>query len=265
VGALVDVVRNAAPVTFAIESGLTVGSNTTVTGSALISDGRDALSCNLEAGDQAILHANGTTVDAKAKNVVGSIVEDARETDELMQYVLHGSTIEDVSALASIQFGPMFGKPAFSGAPLSTAANVDYRWGCPALLVEGCSPAQAAYYPVVALDANGGELQINGGHAQGVLIIRNGGIHINGNFRFQGILLVEGELRMNGNAKVEGAVVTLGNEAMIEDDQLLNGNLTIGFNRCQVEAAQQGMTLQSLDTSAQTIDTPTFAWFEVLR
>lgn len=275
VGALIEVTRLATSMSFNIDSGLTVGTNTTITGNATISSGGPTAACDSAAAPAAIRHADGTTISqvGSAHEIQGSIVEDALGPEQLMAQMLNGHSIEDLTELANIKWGPMFGKPSLPGGagPTHLASNPDLRWGCPALLVTGCPADHAAYFPTVVIDAAGGEVDISNYHGQGILLIRNGGLHISGSFKYGGIILVEGALRVTGGGggekKLEGAVIVMGDETVIDpgDESTTTGNSLIRFDKCQIVDAQRGLTIQSLDSSAQLMDTPTFAWYEVVR
>lgn len=270
VGALIEVSRLASAFSFNVDSGLTLGSDATVSGSATISDGSSAgAACDSASAAAAIRHADGTSVKKQGNghDIYGAIVKDARSSQQLMAHVLNGHDLAELSQYATFRFGPMFGQPAFTDGVSQTATNPSYRWGCPAQLVTGCTAQQAAFYPTVVIDANGGTVDLTGTHGQGILVIRNGDIHIRGNFKFAGILLVEGTLRVTGTPRIEGGVIAMGDEAIIDpgDATTTSGNSLIRYNKCQIVEAQRGMTLASMNTAAQTIDTPTFAWFEVVR
>src|SRR5690606_24526109 len=133
--------------------------------------------------------------------------------------------------------------------------------------VTGCTAEQATFFPTVVIDANGGTLDLTGTHGQGILVIRNGNIHIRGGFKFAGILLVEGTLRVTGTPRIEGGVIAMGDEVIIDPGETTttSGNSLIRFNKCQIVEAQEAMTMSSMNSSPQTIETPTFAWFEVIR
>ena len=270
VAAMIEVLRTAVPVSFNVDSGLTLGTNTTISGNATISDGSSpGVECDSATADAAIRHAAGTTLTRQgaAHDVFGEIVLDDRDAGELMDYVLGGHTIEELAEMAEIKFGPAFDKPAFSGSPSQTNNNASYRWGCPAQMVSGCTAQQAAYFPTVAIDANGGSISLTGTHGQGIIVVLNGDLEIAGNFKFGGIIISEGTLRVTGTPRLEGAVVAMGDEAVIDpgDATMTSGNSLIRFNKCQIVNAVQSLTLQSLETSPQIIDTPTYAWFEVVR
>lgn len=270
VGAFVEVSRFATAISFNVDSGLTLGSDATVTGSATISDGSSAgAACDSASAPAAIRHADGTEVNEQGSghDIYGAVIEDSRASAQLMAHVLNGHDLAELTQYATFRFGPMFGQPAFTDGVSQTATNPSYRWGCPAQLVTGCSAQQAAFFPTVVIDANGGTVDLTGVHAQGVLVVRNGNIHIRGNFKFAGILLVEGTLLITGTPRIEGGVIAMGDEAIIDpgDDTTTSGNSLIRFNKCQIVEAQKGMTLSSMNTAPQTIDTSTFAWFEVVR
>ena len=108
-------------------------------------------------------------------------------------------------------------------------------------MVIGCPASDAAFYPTVVIDANGGTVDITGTHGQGVLLIRNGDAHLRGTFKFGGVVIVEGTLRVTGTPQLEGAVVAMGEEAIIDpgDDSTMLGNSLIRFNKCQIVEAQR--------------------------
>lgn len=270
VGALVEVYRMASSIAFNIDSGLTLGTDATVAGSATISDGSSpGAACDSVAANAAIRHADSTSVNEQGNghDIYGAIVQDTMGAASLAAHILNGKSIDDLSDLAHIRFGPMFGENLFSGSPSYDNANTDYRWGCPTYLVTGCPSDQAAYYPTVVIDANGSTVDITGAHGQGILVVRNGEVHIRGNFVYSGILIAEGTLRITGTPQIEGAVIAMGDEAVIDPsaETETSGNSLIRYNKCEIVEAQRGLTLQSLESSEQVIDTPTFAWFEVVR
>lgn len=270
VGALVEVTRMASAISLNIDSGLTLGTDATVAGSATISDGSSAgAACDSASAPAAIRHADSTTVTEQGNghDIYGSIVEDSLDAAALADYVLNGQSIDDLTNLSHIRFGPMFGEPSFAGSPTQYATDPKYQWGCPAQMVTGCGAAESGYFPTVVIDANGGVVDITGDHGQGILVIRNGEVHIRGNFRYAGIIIAEGVLTITGTPQVEGAVLALGDEAVIDpdDDVGASGNSLIRFNKCEIVEAQKGLTINSLNMTEQTIDNPTFAWFEVIR
>lgn len=273
VGAMIEATRTVEPISLNVDSGLTLGTNTTISGNATISDGSsDGAACDSAAAPAAIRHSSETSIDfqGNAHDIFGDVVQDSRGSAELMSWVLDDKSVYDLAAMAHIKFGPMYGKDPFSdgSGPSQSASDERYRWGCPTKLVTGCTAAQAAYFPTVAIDANGGTVEITGTHGQGILVIVNGNVHIRGNFYFGGIILVEGTLRVTGTPRLEGGVIAMGDEAIIDaedDSEFSSGNSLIRFNRCQIVEAQQGLTEQSLNFAPQLFENSTFAWFEVVR
>jgi hypothetical protein len=272
VGAMVQALRTAGSVSLNIESGLTIGMNTTISGNATISDGSSGgAACDSASAAQAIRHSSNSTItySGSAHEIVGNVQQDSRNAEELMNYVLNGRSLGELADMASIRFGPMYDRPAFNNGngPKFDATDVAYRWGCPSKLMTGCPADQAERFPAVAIDAAGGTVEITGDHGQGMLIIRNGNVHIRGNFLYQGIIVAEGSLRVTGTPRLEGAVIAMGDQTVIEpgDSEFSSGNSLVRFNRCEIVNAQKGLTLQSLAITPQTIDTGTFAWYEVVR
>ncbi len=272
VGALIETARTALPVTLNVDSGLTLGVNTTIGGSATVSNGSSpGAACDSAAATAAIRHSADTRVrqQGRGNDIYGAIEQDVRDGAALMDYVLDGFGIDDLAELATIRFGAQYNQPAFSNGngPRQNASHASYRWGCPAKLVSGCTAAQAAYFPVVAIDAAGSTIDITGDHGQGMLIVKNGHVHLRGNFRYQGIILVEGTLRVTGTPRLEGAVIGMGDEAVIEagDDSEASGNSLIRFNKCEIVNAQRSLTSSRLSSSEQMVDGSTFAWFEIVR
>lgn len=272
VASLVGTIKAIAKVALNIEAGLTLGTNTTITGNATISDGSSAGSaCTSDPAPAAIQHASGTEVEQKggAHDIYGEVVEDDLEAGALMAHVLDGHSIDDLTDMATLRFGDMFGEDAFNNGsgPKQTAGSPEYRWGCPTQLVGGCTAEQAQYFPAVAIDAEGGTVDITGDHGQGILIIRNGGAHIRGNFHYAGIIIVEGSLEITGTPRLEGAVVAMGDETVIDpgDDSGASGNSLIRYNQCEIAQAQEGLTMQALELADQQIHEPSSAWFEVVR
>jgi hypothetical protein len=277
VGALIEATRMASPVSLNIDSGLTLGAGADIRGAATISDGSDSEVCTEGAAPAAIRYSSDATVTiegAARDRLVGDTIQDTRSAADLMLHVLDDNSLADLSAMANIRFGPMFDARTFpNGAgPTHTAAAADLRWGCPPHMVAGCPAEHAAYFPTVVIDAAGEEVRISNYHGQGTLVVRNGSLHITGSFKYAGIILVEGTLRVTGGGggntpNIEGGVIAMGDESVIDpgDDNELTGSSVIRFNLCQIMEAQRGLTAGSLETAPQTIDAPTFAWFEVVR
>lgn len=109
-----------------------------------------------------------------------------------------------LAALATRTYPPGAG-PLTDIGPVGSAATCDSsaggNWGEPASPpgVSGC----ADYLPVTLAE---GDLRINAGSGQGVLLVR-GDLVVEGGFQFRGVLLVRGTLTMLGlGGRLEGAV-----------------------------------------------------------
>ncbi|MEX2582608.1 MAG: hypothetical protein WD766_05020 [Gemmatimonadota bacterium] len=275
VGAMMEVTRVANSISLSVDSGLTLGTDATITGNATVSDGSDSAICTNEDPGAAIRYSSDSEVSiGGSSNIVGDTIQDTRGREELMNYVLNGHTIDELADYAQIRFGPTYEGPDYpNGAgPIHTSSDFNLRWGCPAHLVGTCSAEQATYFPTVVIDANGTDVSISNWHGQGVLLVRNGGLDISGSFQYAGIILVEGTLQIRGGGganrpNIEGAVIAMGDEVVIDpgDESEATGSSVVRFNQCEIANAQRGLTIQSLDTQPQIMDTPTFAWFEVVR
>ncbi|HEU0078732.1 MAG TPA: hypothetical protein VFQ76_13855, partial [Longimicrobiaceae bacterium] len=133
--------------------------------------------------------------------------------------------------------------------------------------------ADTLKYPSIAVDANGGAIDLQGDHGQGILIVMNGSLKISGNFLFKGIIIVEGYTEITGTAgkttsKVEGALVALGQNTTQTnkiDESVTKGNAVISYNRCQVKTAQDAFNARQLNNPTFTAPQASFAWFELVR
>src|SRR5690606_8361482 len=137
VGALIETARTALPVTLNVDSGLTLGVNTTIGGSATVSNGSSpGAACDSAAATAAIRHSADTQVrqQGRGNDIYGAIEQDVRDGAALMDYVLDGFSIDDLAELATIRFGPQYNQPAFNNGngPRQNASEASYRWGCPA-------------------------------------------------------------------------------------------------------------------------------------
>jgi hypothetical protein len=276
IGALLRATRTAPPVALNINSGLTLGVNTTVSGNATISDGSDGgAGCSPDsAAEHAIVYGSDNTlaVDGSA-NIVGTTQQDTLSGADLIAQVFNGMTIDELVTYANIRFGPAYGQPKFENSkkPNSAHAEFKYRWGCPEALMEqqllaSCPAGTAEYHPVVAIDAAGGTVDISGDHGQGTLIVRNGTLRIRGNFLYGGIIISEGATHISGTPIIEGAVITVGSETTIDPDAALaSGASVVRYNRCAVIQSQAGLSAGSLSQREQVVSDGTWGWFEVVR
>lgn len=269
-GTFLELYRFASDISFHIDSGLTLGGDGAVSGDAFISDGSGPGStCDSASAETAVRHAAATQVNQQGSGfeIHGGVVQDTSDASQLMEHVLNGHDLNQLTELATFRFGPMFGEAVFTGEVSQSAGSVDHQWGCPALLVGGCTLQQSAFYPTVVIDAAGGTVDLAGDHGQGILVVRNGNLHLGGDLRFAGIVLVEGKVYVSGSSRVDGGIVAMGNvpDIVAGEGSSMSGSSAIHFNRCEIVEAQRSLTIASVSGSPQTMGSPTFAWFEVVR
>jgi hypothetical protein len=279
-----------------INAGATLGSNATIGGSIDINSSSNL--CTLAGADDAVVHANGTTltINGQAANNIGNDTSTyAGDRAALTQHVLNGMSIYDLAKNAHIKFrqaspvaDSVFGGRPSSDMSRTNPATAKYNWGCPNRLAS-CTGRDTTYYPLVAIDATTasggrGEVSIQGDHGQGMLLIVNGDLRITGNFLYKGIILVDGETDIHGggggsnSAKIEGALLGLGDVNICQntsDSQCANSTGTDGdnttqissgaviqYNRCAVNSVQSYINNQPIQ---QAPTRPTFAWYELVR
>jgi len=281
VGALVKVQRTLNKITLNVDAGATSGGDLKIAGNATISNGRTGQT-NCASGDTskyAIQVTQGADVDTvgSSATIEGKSVTTSISKDTLQSYILgHGMTLDSLTKYANIKFGARFGRPAWSQTRVNstkTGTDTIYNWGCPSGELSGTSmscPDQASRdrEVVVAIDAQGGDVTINGDYGQGILIVVNGSLKIQGNFIFRGIVLVEKDLTIGGgggsfDGKIEGTVVAFGSASTVEDN--VRGRAVIRYNKCSITAAQNALNRGRIDDMPQRLVSTTFAWFELVR
>lgn len=259
-----------------VNEGAVVGTDLTVGGNSKVID--KSTQCADTVGAGAVLHADDTTVrEAGSGDIQGAVRESQYAGQAFVNHVLGGRTLPQFAQLADIKFGPMFGKPRFpqNAHPKFDNDSLSLRWGCPLGMGLDCGNAGAAttFYPVIAIDADGGVVDLQGDHGQGILIVLNGSLQITGNFRFKGIMLIDGFIDMSGTggqtgSKLEGSVVAFGNNTNRNsrvDESETQGNAVISYNRCEVNAAQEAYNRRARENPTYAPPTTTFAWYEVVR
>jgi hypothetical protein len=264
--------RTAVPFALNVAAGLTVGGDVKVTGSSVISDGRDASGCDpaLKAENALQVTAGSTITRQGAAKIVGSADTASYDKGELMAQVMGHLTLDQLAERANVRFaaGTFGGKPSSTSSGSPRPKTDKYNWGCPS--TESCADvpgnyANTKYFPIVDIDAGGSTIGITGSHGQGILIVRNGSLNITGNFVYRGIVLVEKDLSVKGaggDMKLEGAVISFGKNSTVDD--LASGNSVIRFNQCSVSDAESGANELLMTTAPQIFRGPAFAWMEVL-
>lgn len=258
-----------------VNEGAVVGSDLEVGGNSKVID-RSTL-CSDTTGGGAVKHAEGASVSTSGSgDIDGAVRESDTSGEEFMREVLGGYTLRDLTEYADIKFGSMFTEDPFptNGNPSWNNSDPKLRWGCPTNMGFNCpNPADTLLYPIIAIDAGGGAIDLQGEHGQGILIIVNGHLKITGNFRFKGVLMVEGYVDMSGTggttgAKIEGSVLAFGmntdQKSRVSESET-QGNAVIAYNRCAVEEAQEAYNRRSRESPNYQGASTTFSWYEVVR
>ena len=128
---------------------------------------------------------------------------------------------------------------------LKSASN----WGEPSRIAGSVAQCYN-YFPIIYA---AGDLQLNDGRGQGILLV-DGDVQINGTFFWTGLIVVRDDFNKgNGNATVMGAVMA--RNANIFDASVVNGNTVYGYSECALDRALRG--------SAQVVQARERAWAEL--
>jgi hypothetical protein len=262
-GALVRTVSSSPFFRTGIDAAATVGGRVHVTSGALISAVEEGL-CTAAEPPSALRVGMGPPTGEGAAGIVGGVEEDTIAGLPLLESTLNGSSLDVLSEGATHYFGVAYGAPAFdsSAGPRHDALLPAYRWGCPEALVFSCPRDEEEKSRVVVIDGGADGVDLDGGHGEGVLVIRGAGASLSGEFRFSGAVLVEGTLQVDGNAQIFGAAV-VGGDLLAGASS--GGAPTIVFDQCAVEAAELALTEARLTAAPQVPDSPTFGWYEIVR
>jgi hypothetical protein len=281
VGALVRTQRTAARLSTTINAGATSGGDLRVSGNATISDGRSGTNyCGASdnTSDYAVQVTAGSEIDLgnnATRNLEGAADTADFTKEQLAERVLgRGVTLRGLAESAQYKFGREWDLPDFETRVINSerGAGYDprYDWGCPAALMPAgsCPDSSGTRHVVVAIDARGGTVKINGRYGQGMLIILNGSLEIQGNFTYKGIILVERDMFIRGGSsgsesKIEGSVISFGASSTVEDN--ITGTATIKFNTCAIQDAERALNTGALDRARQDRKGGTYAWYELIR
>ena len=284
VGAFITTKRTADRLTTNIQAGATSGGNLSVSGNAVISDGRSGTNyCATDSATapHAVQVTAGSTVtlgNNAERSIEGSTNVTSYSKEQLAENVLGtGMTLQKLALSAQIKFGPQFGKPDFNNSTtLNALASTDssYNWGCPQVLLGVsliCPLGSATREMVVAIDASRLQdrtVRINGRYGQGMLIVLNGSLEVQGNFTYKGIILVEKDMFIKGGSagqesKIEGSVIAFGASSTVEDN--ITGTATIKYNRCAINDAQNALNSNALQNAPQGRSGTTYSWYELIR
>lgn len=127
--------------------------------------------------------------------------------------------------------------------------KISSNWGEPSR-AGGSVPACYNYFPIIYAQGN---LQVNSGRGQGILLV-DGDLQINGSFTWTGLIVVRDDFdKGNGNAVIHGAVMA--RDASLFDDSSILGNTTYSYSECGITRALRG--------SAQVVQARQRAWAEL--
>jgi hypothetical protein len=257
------------PLGLDIQSALTLGSDLHVNGNAYIVSGKST-ACG-SGGVEAARMAQGAEVTVNnpnhIKNFTGvndygqyvqgyaAIQNSGLSRADLAAEVLAGKTLDQLVAQLppSKKWGPRFSPE-----------------GGPVRVFDGVVDTATALKPaeqVAVVDANGGSVELKGG--RGLFIVVNGNLEMKGSAKFEGVILVEGSFWLHGNPQVVGALVSLAYDAenrieLIEENALGNGNVTVAYDRCKIQAAQDAFGQITQEDLTPTVQA-TLGWLEVAR
>jgi hypothetical protein len=241
-----------------VTSAITLGGNLDVNGNAFTVNGRFS-GCGVSGGVDAVQASSTSQISANNENhwdnFLGSeggsntsgrdaIDQTTLSREQLARQVLGGATLEQLVEVAPDyrKWGPRFNRPEWNGWVPDTAG-------------------------IAIVDANEGTVDVLGGG--GVLIVVNGNIRMRGNARFDGIIVVEGNFDLAGTPTVQGALISLAqndgqNVINLDTSALGNGHITVQFDKCAINAAQEAFRNQ-WRTPVPRLSSAPFAWSEVVR
>lgn len=286
--ALIDKVFR--PIRMTVEGGLVTGDTINLKGNTTVSDGSDSQICADTVGGKAIQTAPGAIVNTDGNvKIIGEQEQTPVERTDLVQQMF-GTDLKSLIARADIHFKrttAVAGSTVFANDPITsdpaikwpkvadkvTPQNTPYNWGCPADVFTSSTGAtqcildgDETHRPIVAIDAEGGTIDAQLSHGQGMLIIYNGNLKVAGNFTYKGVILVEGNFDIfatgggSSAPKIEGAVIGVGTGSKVDND--LAGSPTIRYNRCAINLLRQ----QWEETKVfRRMGDRTYGWFEVVR
>jgi type II secretory pathway pseudopilin PulG len=274
VGAFVQASLLAGDLALNIRGAGSFGGDVRVSGSGSITgQGTNVSLCGADGYIPSIETSAAGTVDQNGSKI--TLTDGTRQTTEdtasFRSRILGGKTPLEIAQRATIKFGPLLGSSRVFTRNVKANATVPrdsaWNWGCPSSMGVTCpSPADTSYYPVIGIDAQGGEAEIQGDYGQGILVVVNGALRISGGFKFKGIIIVDGALDITGTVDVRGAVVgfnriTVSNSTGANQNDL-SGTMNITFDPCVNQRVQASFNDEN---PAYQLARPPYGWFEVVR
>jgi hypothetical protein len=233
---------------------LTVRGATKIGGSSHISGTDDdpaGWSCNTEEEDLAGVSTNnmgnlqtqGACSDASCIEGDPKMEENPLAAKDSTYFDYGGVTFDQLAASANKRLsngGPWNGVgPSTSGSTCNT--GVETNWGDVTRngMILGTAAACESYFPVIYYP---GDLKVNGGTGQGILLV-GGNLEVTGGFEFYGPVVVKGTLKTTGTGGHFNGGVMAANVELDQNDIL--GNAVINYSSCAIAMATLGATLPS--------------------
>jgi hypothetical protein len=246
-----------------ITSALTLGGNLDVDGNAFWVSGR-SLNSSCGPGVEAVRMSDESDIDVNNSNHMNNFVGVDDAGNNVSGY---GAIDQSELTRAALALDVMGGLTLDQIIERTPPGN---RWGPqftpPGAPVRVFDGHVSALEGIAVVDADGGTVELLGG--TGVLIILNGNLEMQGNARFDGIIIVEGSFWLHGRPQVNGALISLSIDAenLIELDEMaeLDGNITIQYDRCQINSAASKFGQMTQESLIPTVRS-THAWQEVVR
>lgn len=167
----------------------------------------------------------------KAQQQVNGKYADPKLGDPNNFVVFGDETFTSLAAKANVIAN---GSSPFPSGTSSTCNYSNSNWGEPDRLpgaVLGCKD----YFPIIY---SPGDLSINGGRGQGILLV-NGNLKVNGGFQFYGIIVVMNDIdKANGGFELYGTLLL--RDSNSSDESTINGNASFKYSRCSVANAMRG-------------------------
>ena len=280
VGAVVSTTQTRDRISATVSAALMSGTNLDVKGNVKIS-GISGSTCSNESLPDtvaAITFAQGADFVAstneekliKKQNIEGAIEYAGYTNQQMLKQALGVDSVAELAKYADVKFGsnPPPAQPAFDGSNPSSSNPKDsrYNWGKCVIDASGnCGPG--SYAKIVFIDAQGGEIHINGnGDGYGMLFIKNGDFFINGTFMYKGVIVVEGGTTIAGTADVYGALITLGvtNVESTATSSVGSGTPIVKYDQCRITETQQQLN-SKLNETSRVNTSADVRWYEVVN
>lgn len=237
---LAKIAKLIAPGTIHIDAAVTTKNEVTIGGDTVI-DGHDTNPAGWNAGSCGPLQDAAGVRTSETVNINGNPVIEGEPPMRQADSTVTNSTFQSpfytflaAKTTTVTDDNPPETTPTLTGA-MCNKSNL-YNWGEPRR--GGGSVAQCqSYYPVVYYGDASGELKLEGGVGQGVLLVA-GDLTMSGGFEFVGLIIVLGEVKVTGTgAKVTGGILS---NNFYGDASSFGGNSILTYSSCAIGAALTG-------------------------